>query len=264
MQDLAVVVRVGKTGSSSLYQLLLSAAASQSHAGGVEWLCWPNRFGTRHAAACPAHSEVAIGGAPVYGSGDVARGATAWRRGLRMLTTLREPAMRTVSEFGYFCLACGDENKFCGRINDQCLRNRTNFTEWVVRAPNQYVRQFSRFWPAQSFLHEYVHGSSTPVTMQDVDRATQVLTRNTSRVLHVDDPKPAAQLERLRLWLDGGVPNRSRAARALAGVHGFPHENAAPLAAQYAPTPMERALVCATNWADCLLWERLGRGRCVC
>lgn len=264
MQDLTVVVRVGKTGSSSLYQLLISAATSQSHAGGVEWLCWPNRFGTRYAAACSARAEVAIGASPVYGSGDVARGATEWRRGLRMLTTLREPATRTVSEFGYFCLACGDENKFCGRINAQCLRNRTNFTEWVVRAPNQYVRQFSHFWPAQSFLHEYANGFSTPVTMADVDRATRTLTRNTSRVLHVDDPNPAAQLERLRRWLDGGVPNRSRAARALANIRTMPHENVRSLEARYVPSTTERALVCRANWADCLLWERLGRGRCAC
>lgn len=265
MHDLAVVVRVEKTGSSSLYQLLIAAAAA-SHGGDADWLCWPNRLGMSHAAPCPAHAEVAIGAAPVYGSGDVARDASVWRRGLRMLTTLREPVARVASEHAYFCLECAEKNRFCGRSSPFCSdKNRTNFTDWALRAPNHVVQKFARSWPSQSFLREFVDGFSTAVSMRVVDRATQVLTRNTSLVLYVDDPDQAAQLARLRAWLDDGVPGgRSRAARALASVRAFPHENALPKEAQYVPTAAERAIACNANWADCLIWERLGRGRCAC
>jgi len=280
MPDLALFQRVGKTGSSTIHTLFLLAAAS-TRSRGTEWLCTPNRFGPQHATPCSARAELAIGGAPVYGTGDVAHNASPWRRGLRLFTTLREPVERTVSEWLYFCKMCGDrlarpssvgDGKFCGRIsNTSCAaRGGMSLSEWAERAPNHYTRQFSRHWPEQSFLHAYTHGfpEAAPVSMRDVDVATRVLTHPSSLVLYTDEmdnvTNPAAQrvaLERLRAWLGG--PNHSRAARALAPVEAFPRENAASV--RYVPTPAERALLCRANWADCLLWERLRPGRaCAC
>jgi len=263
-RNLAQYVKVGKTGTFTILELLLRAAIAAP--GAPPWLCTPNMpYGNSNCAV----AEVAYGAERLYGSGDVTRPATTWQRGHRFFTTLREPVERTASEFSYFCVGCGDNNKFCSRMNAACVEDRTNFTTWVQRAPAQYVRRFSRFWPGMSYLHAYTQGfpGLPPVTMDDVERAARALTRESSLVIFTDELNTSdmatqrVALDRLRAWLGG---NASRAARALENVTRFPHENAGAPETRHAITAAERRLVCELNWADCLLYERI-RGRpCAC
>ena len=264
-RDLALFVKMGKTGSSTMQQLLLRAAAAAP--GVPQWLCTP---GMAIGNADCARAEVAYGAERVFGSGDVYRLATAWQRGHRLFTTLREPVERAVSEFDFFCKGCGDDQKFCGRLSTACTNNQTKFATWVRRAPNQFVRRFSRFWPEMTHLQAYVRGfpGLPPVSRDDVDRAVRALTRPSSLVIFTDEMNTSdmatqrVALDRLRAWLGGA--NASRAARALENVTRFPRENAAAPGSKYAPTAAERRLVCALSWADCLLYERV-RGRpCAC
>jgi len=265
MRDLVHFVKVGKTGTYTVQELLLRAAIAAP--GAVPWLCTP---GMPYGNADCAVAEVAYGAERLFGSGDVGRAATPWQRGHRFFTTLREPVERTVSEFSYFCVRCLDENKFCGRMAADCVHNNTNFTTWIYRAPNQFVRRFSRFWPDMSYLHSYVQGfpDLAPVTTDDVDRAARALTRPSTLVLYTDQLNNSdmatqrAALDRLRAWLGGG--NASRAARALEKVTSFPHENAGSPETRHAISAAERRLVCELNWADCLLYERVRGRRCAC
>ena len=269
--DLAVYVRVGKTGSCSIQELLLRAAVASpppppGAAHAPHWLCTPGM--PRTNADC-AHAEVAFGAERLYGSGDVYKPTSAWQRGRRFFATLREPVARTVSEFDYFCKACLDDRKFCGRFSSECVNNQTNFSAWAQRAPNQFVRRFSRFWPEMTYLQAYVRGfpGLAPVTMGDVDRAVATLTRPNTLLLWTDEMGGDAAtqrvaLDRLRAWLGGA--NASRAARALENVHTFPHENVGVSETRHGLTAAERRLVCELNWADCVLYQRVRNRSCAC
>lgn len=267
VRDLTLYVKVGKTGTSTVSLLLLRAAVA-SPLGALNWLCTPGMI--YDVAGC-AHAEVAYGAERLYGSGDVFRPASATRRGHRFFTTLREPVERTVSEYTYFCLRCGDENKFCGRMTrTDCVHQNVTFAQWAARAENQFTRRFARFWPGLSYLQSYVRGfpDLVPVTMADVESAVRTLTRESSFVIFTDELNTSdvatqrAALDRLRAWLGGG--NASRAVRALENVASFPHENAAAPGTKHIPTAEERRLVCRLNWADCQLYERLRGRRCAC
>ena len=271
MRDLALYVRVGKTGSSTIQELLLRAAVASlpppppraAHAGSAHWLCTP---GMPYGNADCATAELAFGAERLYGSGDVTRHATTWQRGHRMFTTLREPVERAVSEFVYFCARCDDMQKFCGRMSAACVNNNTNFTTWIHRAANQYTRRFYRYWPDMSYLHSYVSGfpELAPVTMEDVDRAVRVLTHESALVLYTDELNTSdmatqrTTLNRLRSWLGGD------AACALKAIHTFPWANAGSPETRYVPTAEERRLVCELNWADCQLYVRLRNRSCAC
>jgi hypothetical protein len=264
MRDLALYVRVGKTGSSSIQELLLRAAVATL--GASPWLCTPGM--PRTNADC-ARAEVAFGAERLYGSGDVYKSASAWQRGRRFFATLREPVERVASEYVYFCVHCLDAGKFCGRLSSACMNNRTNFTVWVQRGPNQYTSRFSRHWPAMSYLQAYVRGfpGLAPVHMGDVDRAFATLTRPSTLLLWTDEMSgdgatQRVALDRLRAWLGGA--NASRAARALENVTSFPRENTALPETRYALTAAERRLVCELNWADCALYQRVRNKSCAC
>lgn len=263
-RDLSIYVKVGKTGTSTMQELLLRAAVAAP--GAPPWLCTP---GMPHGNADCTVAEVGYGTERLFGSGDVYRAATPWQRGRRFFTTLREPVERTVSEFQYFCVRCEDAQKFCGRMNADCVHQNVTLAQWAARAPNQLVRRFSRFWPEMTYLHSYVRGfpQLAPVSMADVERAVASLTRESSCVIYTDEMNTSdmatqrVALDRLRAWLGGDA---SRAARALENVTGFPHENAGSSDTRHALTAAERRLVCEVNWADCLLYERV-RGRpCAC
>ena len=266
MHDLSLYVLVGKTGSSTMRALLLHAAVASPNPA---WLCTP---GMPHGNADCARAEVALGAERRDGSGDVSRAATGWQRGRRFFTTLREPVERAASEYAYFCLWCGDENKFCGRMaRTDCVHRNVTFAQWLVRAPNQYTRRFARFWPGLSYSQSYVRGfpELAPVTRGDLDRAVATLTRPSSLVVYLDEMNTSdlavqrAALDRLRAWLGGG--NGSHAARALADVATFPHENALPSELRYVPTAAERRLACSVNDMDCALYARLRPNRsCAC
>lgn len=273
MRDLALFVQVPKTGSTSMRRLFHTAAAdgasgasSASGASHAPWLCqrsadvdWP----------CDVSAEVVLGGAWVYGTGDVYRShAGRWRRGHRALTTLREPIARTLSAYQYFHRACGDRGKF--RAITGCGGN-LSFVGWAQRTANHYVRLFSAYQPpGKHMFGAWIDEDAAPRALgePDVARAFAALTRPSTLVLWLETDlagAPEAQraaLSRLRAWL--GEAGAARAATALANATAFPYENAVPPEARYAPSATERRAVCAANWADCALYARLRNRSCAC
>lgn len=268
-RDLTIHVHVEKTGSSSLRELLNAAAHIDTPRHTAErpsessWLCIPTEgvIGEDNVPVACAQSEVAYWAENVWGSGDVHLSATSWRRGHRMLTTLREPIERLVSEFGYFCLRCKDAEKYCGRIvGTDCVNGQHNFSAWAARAPNPYTRQFAAFWPGLSFRNAKMRGfpDAPPVSEGDVARAVITLARDATFVIWQDEMsgmRQSAVIARLRAWLGGH--NHSRAAAALTHVDHFPHENALQTRFKYSPSASERALACRLYAADCDLYARL-------
>ena len=276
MSELVVHGQVVKTGSSTLRALLFAAAArvhtpsvaTNTTTGLASWLCLrgvlalnPLDF-QRH---CPSDSEVVMGSHQAYGSGRLIRPAHTLRRGLRLLTTLREPLDRSVSEYTYMCLRCQDRSLFCRpHVGHAHCPNQTSFVEWIRYVPNQFTRQFARYWLGNSYFQSYVRGFAghPRVTPRDVDAAFKTLSNPRSFVLWTDSMQGVRQCEtlaRLRAWLGGD------ASRALAAVNAFPHANALPVASRYTPTPEERREACEVLWADCALYARLRPNRtCAC
>ena len=276
MSDLVVHGQVTKTGSSTLRALLIAAAtrvhtssvATTNNTGLANWLCLrgvlalnPPDF-QRH---CPDDSEVVMGSHQAYGSGHVIRPAHTLRRGLRLLTTLREPLDRSVSEYTYMCLRCQDQGRFCHpHVGHARCPNQTSFVEWIRYAPNQFTRQFARYWLANSYFQSHTRGFAghPRATSRDVDQAFKTLSNPRSYVLWTDTLQGVQQREtlaRLRAWLGG------KAAKALAHVHSFPRVNALPSSSRYAPSAAERREACQILWADCELYARLRPNRtCDC
>lgn len=232
------------------------------------WLCIPAFFDSLSDTAVEcANAEVALTAERVWGSGNVHRPSKTTRRGHRLLTTLREPITRLVSEYAYMCQRCGDHRKFCGRMTVTGCPN-ASFTQWVARAPNYYTRLFASYWPDMSFLRAYVHGfpKMHALSVRDVARAHVTLTRASSFVIYTDEMgadalTQAEALGRLRAWLGGAD---SRAAAALAGVRAFPHANVLPRDLAYKPTPAERRFACEVYWADCALYLMIRNVSCTC
>jgi|TARA_B100000787_G_scaffold169578_1_gene161205 hypothetical protein len=274
MRDIAVYVQVGKTGSSSMRAILLNAAklagprfaATEPHES--RWLCVPAFLDSLSdtTVAC-ANAEVALRAEQVWGSGNVYRPSETTRRGHRLLTTLREPIARLVSEYAYMCQRCYDQRKFCGGMTVTGCPN-VSFTQWVTRAPNHYARLFAFYWPDTSFFDAYLHGfpKAHALSVRDVARAHVTLTRASSFVIYTDEMgadalTQAEALGRLRAWLGGA---NSRAAVALAGVRVFPHANVLPRDLAYKPTPTERRFACEIYWADCALYRLIRNASCTC
>lgn len=272
MRDIAVHVQVDKTGSSSMRALLLATAKlTGPRLVAIEpiesrWLCVPGFLDslTDTAFAC-ANAEVAIRAERVWGSGNVHRPTTTTRRGHRLLTTLREPISRLVSEYVYMCSRCADRSTYCGRLVTTGCPN-LNFTQWVTRAPNYYTRLFASYWP--DFIRAKLHGfpDTHALSMVDVMRARDTLTHASSFVIYTDEMGADAStqsdaLGRLRAWLGGAD---SRAAAALAGVRAFPHTNVLPRDLAYTPTAAERRFACDVYWADCALYRLIRNASCVC
>lgn len=272
MRDLAVLVHVGKTGSSTARRLFLDAARLPEAGNGsrdpwATWLCGMGLNGTlwKTEAVC-ARSDIANGPRSTWGDGDIRRPGTRARRGIRMITTLREPIARIVSEYAFFCLGCGDYRQFCGKfVHTGCgTRARPSFVQWAARAPNQYVRQFSRHWPQRTHFRALAHGfpGAPEIDQYAVMRAYRALSDPSTLVLWTEDMSRDGprQLSRVRAWLG----NDTNAASALRNVSAFPHINSRPHHRGYKISAAQRRAACAANWADCALYELL-RGRpCAC
>jgi len=265
MRNLTVLIQVSKTGSSSTHQLFLNAALRNGpHASSI-CVLKTNDAQWRTESAC-AEAEVAIGPRGSWGDGDVRRAATPSQRGIRMLTTLREPYARLISEYEYFCLNCAERRKYCGRfVHTGCgTPRRPTFVQWIARAPNQYTRRFSTHWPPRTWFRNVAQGfpNATALDERAVTRAYEALASASTLVLWTEDMTTDGphQLSRVRAWLG----EDSAAAAALRKVSTFPRVNAQRHNRAYAISPTERRAACAANWADCALYKRL-RGRiCSC
>ena len=257
MHNLTLYVEVYKTGSASMRALL----ANTAHRSGVlNWLCPASRnnYTAQHAPVLRAEVEVCAG--EHWGSGDVLRPPVE-----QLLTTLREPMARLVSEYAYFCQYCHESMRFCGkdrRSNTDCSNGAVNFSTWIERAPNVYTRQFSAYWPVMSYSDAWMGGfpNAEPLTADHVSRAERTLTRPSSFVVWTDEmaDAPSDTLERMSAWLG------RRAGMALMNRHEFPHDNWRPFLPAYVPTATERAHACRMNWADCALYQRLRNRSCAC
>lgn len=267
-RDLVLYVQVPKTGSSSIRRLFHAAAAADSATRAASWLC------TRNADVrwpCDPDAEVVLGGAWVYGAGDVHRSPSSggWVRGRQMLTTLREPIARVLSSYAYFVLGCGDHNKF--KAVTGCSGN-FSFVRWTEQTANHYTRLFSAYQPPGSKhrLGSWIDplGERRAPDASDVERAFATLSRPSSLVLHLETDiagPPDAQraaLRRLRAWLDRS--GARRAVAALANATRFPHENALAPTYRYVPTATDRRAACERNRWDCALYLRFTNQSCAC
>jgi len=209
---------------------------------------------------------VAIGPRGSWGDGDVRHAATPSKRGIRMLTTLREPIARLISEYAYFCLNCGDYRKYCGKfVHTGCgTPRRPNFEQWVARAPNQYTRQFASHWQPRTFFRNVARGfpNASALNERSIARAYETLTSASALVLWTEDMTTDGlhQLSRVRTWLGAD----SAAAAALRNVSAFPRVNARTRNRGFTISPTERRVACAANWADCALYEQLRNRSCAC
>ena len=265
MRDLVVLVHASKTGSSSARSLFLDAALRNSSR--APWVCVLGRDDpqSKTERAC-AGADVAIGPRGPWGDGDVRRAPTRSQRGIRMLTTLREPISRLISEYAYFCLNCGDYRKYCGKfVRTGCgTARRPTFTQWVARAPNQYTRHFAAHWPPQTWFRNSARGfpNATAINERSVTRAYETLSSASALVLWTEDMATDGprQLSKLREWLGADT----NVAAALRNVSAFPRANSRRRNRNYNISQTQRRAACAANWADCALYELLRGRSCAC
>lgn len=157
----------------------------------------------------------------------------------------------SASEYNYFCRACAERSKFCGRLPELvsstgCPSN-ISFLDWVRRAPNQYTQHFR--WPwwgvlTAGYYWRFGHGfPAHTATNSDYARALQVLTgRDEASPLlavcleHLDGGGWA----RIDRWLGGGSLDLAQANRLLSARESNVHR-AAP--SDYKPTEAEMSEV---------------------
>ncbi len=132
---LTVYVPIDKSGSTTVRGALLRSRA---------WgLCLLGRPGTRAQG-----DPVCRGDAIAIGSYGDCR-AVAPRK-CQYFTVLRDPVARRVSEYDWFCRACKEGNKYCGRLVKACpppgdrATERPTLEAWAQRSPNAYTQIFSR------------------------------------------------------------------------------------------------------------------------
>ena len=70
-------------------------------------------------------------------------------RKCQYFTVLRDPVARRVSEYDWFCRACKEGNKYCGRLVMACPppgdpAPPPTLEAWAQRSPNVYTQIFSR------------------------------------------------------------------------------------------------------------------------
>lgn len=140
---MTVIVHEGKTGSSSIRSTM---AAQQQRAGAYCVVGYSSgrssddKFNTR-TKVCHQDAVLAFGGG--YGTCDYfeARGTPC-----RYVVTLRDPILRAVSAYNYFCLLCKDNKKYCKKeVLAKGVWNCPNmpFTAWAQKMANQFTFHFS-------------------------------------------------------------------------------------------------------------------------